>query len=53
MAEALVKMGLAVQKSQVRMPTGPLKTVGEHLVSVSPHTDVVVDVTVSVVPQVD
>ena len=52
-AEALGKMGLAVQKSQVRMPTGPLKTVGEHLVSVSPHTDVVVDVTVSVVPQVD
>ncbi|MFO1268812.1 MAG: 50S ribosomal protein L9 [Rubrivivax sp.] len=27
-AEGLTKMGLAVQKSQVRMPTGPLKTVG-------------------------
>ena len=52
-AEALGKMGLAVAKSQVRMPNGPLKTVGEHVVSVSPHTDVVVEVTVSVVPQVD
>jgi len=52
-AEALTKMGLAVQKSQVRMPNGPLKTVGEHAVSVSPHTDVVVEVTVHVVPQVD
>ena len=52
-AEALTKMGLAVQKSQVRMPNGPLKTVGEHPVSVSPHTDVVVEVTVHVVPQVD
>ena len=52
-AEALSKMGLAVQKSQVRMPNGPLKNVGEHAVSVSPHTDVVVDVTVHVVAQVD
>jgi large subunit ribosomal protein L9 len=48
-AEALTKMGLAVQTAQVRMPNGPLKTVGEHPVSVSAHTDVVVDVTVHVV----
>lgn len=52
-AEALTKMGLAVQKSQVRQPNGPLKTVGEHTVSVVPHGDVVVDVTVQVVAQAD
>ncbi len=52
-AEALTKAGMAIQKSQVRMPTGPLKTVGEHAVSVSPHSDVVIEVTVHVVPQVD
>ncbi|MCA3240242.1 MAG: 50S ribosomal protein L9 [Rubrivivax sp.] len=52
-AEALGKMGVAVVKSQVRLPVGPLKTVGEHTVSVAPHGDVVVDVTVVVVPQVD
>jgi large subunit ribosomal protein L9 len=52
-AEALTKAGMAVQKSQVRMPTGPLKTVGEHPVSVAPHTDVVIEVTVHVVPLVD
>jgi large subunit ribosomal protein L9 len=52
-AEALTKMGLAVSKAQVRMPNGPLKTVGEHPVSVAPHGDVVVEVTVHVVPQVD
>jgi large subunit ribosomal protein L9 len=52
-AEALSKMGLATVKSQVRMPTGPLKTVGEHPVSVAPHSDVVVEVTVQVVPIVD
>jgi large subunit ribosomal protein L9 len=52
-AEALTKMGLAVQKSQVRLPTGPLKTVGEHAVTVAPHHDVVAAVTVQVVAQVD
>ena len=52
-AEALGKMGLAVQKSQVRLPTGPLKTLGEHPVSVSPHGDVVVEVNVLVVAQAD
>lgn len=52
-AEGLTKMGLAVQKAQVRMPAGPLKTVGEHTVSVAPHGDVVVEVTVQVVAQAD
>ena len=52
-AEALTKMGMATQKSQVRLPNGPLKTEGEHPVSVSPHGDVVVEVKVHVVAQAD
>ena len=48
-AEALSKQGFAVEKAQVRMPTGPLKTTGEHPVAVALHTDVVVDVTIAVV----
>jgi len=52
-AEGLKKLGFDVAKSQVRMPTGPLKTVGEHPVSVAAHTDVVVEVTVHVVPETD
>jgi large subunit ribosomal protein L9 len=52
-AEALTKAGMAVQKAQVRMPNGPLKTVGEHPVSVAPHGDVVVEVTIYVVAQAD
>ena len=48
-AEALKKQGLAeVEKSQVRLADGPLKLVGDHAVQVALHTDVVVDVTVSV-----
>ena len=47
-AEALTKGGQAIQKAQVRMPNGPLKTVGDHPVSVAPHSDVVVEITVQV-----
>ena len=47
-AEALTKQGFAVEKAQVRLPQGPLKMVGDHPVQVSLHTDVLVDVTVSV-----
>jgi len=35
------------------MPTGPLKTVGEHSVTVAPHTDVVVEVKVVVLGETD
>ncbi len=48
-AEALKTKGLEVAKSCVRMPNGPLKTVGDHSIQVAPHTDVVVDVSVRVI----
>lgn len=48
-AEALTKQGFAVEKAQIRMPQGPIKTTGDHPVSVALHTDVVVDVTITVV----
>lgn len=47
-AEELAKTGFAVTKAQVRMPNGPIKLVGDSTVSVALHTDVVVDITVSV-----
>ncbi|WP_024973000.1 50S ribosomal protein L9 [Ralstonia pickettii] len=47
-ADALVAQGFKVEKAQVRMPNGPLKTIGDHPVVVSLHTDVAVDVTVLV-----
>jgi large subunit ribosomal protein L9 len=47
-AEELGKMGFKVLKSQVRMPTGPIKVVGDSKVSIALHTDVVVEVTVTV-----
>jgi large subunit ribosomal protein L9 len=47
-AIALTKQGFAVEKAQVRLPNGPLKTTGEHIVSVALHTDVVIEVTITV-----
>ena len=47
-SEELNKQGFAVAKSQVRMPNGPLKNAGDYTVSVNLHTDVTIDVAVSV-----
>jgi large subunit ribosomal protein L9 len=47
-SEALGKQGFAVDKSQIRMPNGPLKAVGEYPLSVSLHTDVIAEVVVVV-----
>lgn len=50
-AEALGKQGFSVEKAQVRMSQGPLKTLGEHKVSVALHTDVVVELAINVVAE--
>ena len=48
-AEELRKQGFAdIHKSQIRLPHGPIKTVGDTAVGISLHTDVVAEVTVSV-----
>jgi large subunit ribosomal protein L9 len=47
--EALEKQGHEVERSQVRMPQGPLKQVGEFPIQVVLHTDVTVTITVAVV----
>jgi large subunit ribosomal protein L9 len=47
-ADELVKLGYTVSKAQVRMPNGPLKNAGDYTVSVHLHTDVNIDLNVSV-----
>jgi large subunit ribosomal protein L9 len=48
-AEGLAKLGFDLEKSAVRMPTGPLKMIGESELEVSLHTDVVATVKVVIV----
>jgi large subunit ribosomal protein L9 len=47
-AAELAKQGFTVEKAQVRLANGPLKVVGDHPITVSLHTDVLVNVTVAV-----
>jgi len=47
-AEELNKQGFQVAKAQVRMPNGPLKNVGDYAVSVNLHSDVNVELNVTV-----
>jgi large subunit ribosomal protein L9 len=47
-SEALKAQGFDVPKAAIRMPQGPLKTVGDHPLKIALHADVVVTVTVSV-----
>jgi large subunit ribosomal protein L9 len=47
-ADALKAQGVDVERSNIRLPQGPLKQVGDHEVAVALHTDVVVQIKVSV-----
>ena len=46
--DALKTQGFEVERAMVRLPQGPLKTVGDHEVTVALHTDVLVQIKVSV-----
>jgi large subunit ribosomal protein L9 len=46
--EALAKQGHEVERSNVRMPQGPLKQIGDYPLQVVLHTDLTVTITVSV-----
>ena len=48
-AAAIVASGVEAAKSNVRLPNGPLKAVGEYEVEVALHTDAVAAITVAVV----
>ena len=47
-AQEVSKQGFAVSKSQIRLPNGLIKTTGDHTVNVALHTDVTVEITVTV-----
>jgi large subunit ribosomal protein L9 len=47
-AEGLTKSGFELTKAQVRMPLGPIKIVSDSTVTIALHTDVLVEITVSV-----
>jgi len=50
-AEACTKQGFKIERSEVRLPSGPLRTLGEHLVNLHLHADVDVPLAVSIVAE--
>jgi large subunit ribosomal protein L9 len=50
-AEAATKAGLEISRSEVRMPNGPIRSTGDHQVQVHLHTDIDVELPVTVVAE--
>ena len=50
-AEACQKAGFKVERSEVRLPNGPLRMVGDHVVNLHLHADVDVPLAVSIVAE--
>jgi large subunit ribosomal protein L9 len=48
-AEACTRAGHAVARSEVRLPNGPLRTVGDHVVDLHLHADVDVSLPVTII----
>ena len=48
-ADGLKALGFSVEKSDIRMPNGPLKMIGESTLEVALHTDVLATIKVAVV----
>ena len=50
-AEACLKAGHAIERAEVRLPGGPIRTVGEHTISLHLHGDVDVPVQLTVIAE--
>ena len=50
-AEACTRAGHPIERSEVRLPNGPLRTVGEHTIDLHLHADVNVQLTVTIVAE--
>ena len=49
--DAIVKAGVAIEKSEVKLPAGPIRHVGEYDIPLYFHSDVIAIIKVVVVPE--
>lgn len=47
-AEAVTKAGIRIERAEVRLPQGPIRLVGEHHVKLHLHTDIEIDLPVTI-----
>jgi large subunit ribosomal protein L9 len=50
-AEACQKAGHAIERAEVRLPGGPIRTVGEHVISLHLHSDIDIPVPLTIVAE--
>jgi large subunit ribosomal protein L9 len=50
-AESMVAAGFELAKSEIELPNGPIKAIGDHEVQISLHPEITVSITVSVVAE--
>ena len=50
-AEACEKAGHPVERSEVRLPGGPIRTVGEHVISLHLHGDIDIPVPLTIIAE--
>jgi large subunit ribosomal protein L9 len=50
-SEALNRENFKILRSEVRLPSGPLRTVGEHVINLHLHADVDVPLTVTIIAE--
>ena len=48
-SDAIATLGVTVEKSELRMPEGALRSVGEHIIDINLYTDVDAQVTVNII----
>ena len=48
-ADTITAAGVAVEKREIRLPDGPIRTTGEHSIDIHIYTDVDTSVTISVI----
>lgn len=49
--DAITKVGVTIHKSEICLPNGALRTIGEHDISLQLHSDITVHVKINVVPE--
>jgi large subunit ribosomal protein L9 len=50
-AEAVTAAGCEIDKSEVKLPDGALRELGEYSIAIQLHPDVMTDVNIAVVPE--
>ena len=50
LADAITEAGCEVQKSEVKLPEGPIRHIGERIVNLQLHNEVTATVTIKIVP---